>query len=227
MTRRAAVSICHPKKAASSTASDGADGPSLETLPNAFVVNVTESLPMSRLPPVLTSPPDLVRQGSHPATSPLEYFGYVLWICGPLGVMLLAIAMSVGPDRIVSLPGFGPIPETCTLHSQLGIDCPGCGLTRGFIHLAHGRFWQAWSLNPVAPFMFAYVAWQIPLAVASLWASLVHGKVIESGTASQPSAVRMDGWFFSWAKYNQWLLIGLMVALLLRWVLRLVTGGLI
>lgn len=171
---------------------------------------------MVRLPPVLTSPRSAARQEFRPS-SPLGYLGYALWLGGPLCVMLLAAMMSVGPGRSVSLPGLGQIPETCTLHTQLGIDCPGCGLTRSFIHLAHGRAQAAWHLNPIGLFMFAYVAWQIPLALVSFWAAVVPSK--------QPA--RSSGWLSNWARYNQWLLVGLMLALLLRWGVRLVTGGLI
>lgn len=170
---------------------------------------------MARLPPVLTSP----RIAAHRelrTTSLLGYVGYAIWLGGPICVMLLAATMSVGPGRSVSLPGLGQIPETCTLHTQLGIDCPGCGLTRSFIHLAHGRAQAAWQLNPIALFMFAYVAWQIPLALISFWAAIVPSKhFIQSG-----------GWLANLARYNQWLLVGLMLSLLLRWGARLATGGL-
>lgn len=185
---------------------------------------------MVRLPPVLNSSQNGARSEFRTASA-MEYLGYVLWLVGPLCVMLLAATMSVGPGRRVSLPGFGQIPETCTLHTQLGIDCPGCGLTRGFIHLAHGRVLAAWSLNPIAPFMFAYVAWQIPLALASCWTVFALGGATRAGVAPKTSqadgSVRSRGWLSSYGQYNQWLLVGLMLALLLRWAVRLVAGGLI
>ncbi len=186
---------------------------------------------MNRLPPpVLTSMHSGIRQDVPPA-SRLEYWGYALWFVGPLCVMLLAATMSVGPGRTVSLPGIGQLPETCTLHTRLGIDCPGCGLTRSFIHLAHGRVQAAWNLNPVALFMFAYVAWQIPLALVSLWAAVALGKAHRQGVPTNISeleqAPRLSGWVSSWTRYNQWLLVGLMLALLLRWGVYLVSGGFI
>lgn len=185
---------------------------------------------MVRLPPVLASSHNGARSEFRLASA-WEYLGYALWLVGPLCVMLLAASMSVGPGRSVSLPGLGQIPETCTLHTQLGMDCPGCGLTRGFIHLAHGRVLAAWSLNPIAPFMFAYVAWQIPLALTSCWTVFTRGRANRASVAtktSQPDGLaRSRGWLSSCGQYNQWLLIGLMLALLLRWGVRLVAGGLI
>jgi hypothetical protein len=92
--------------------------------------------------------------------------------------------MSVGPGREVFLPGVGTIPETCTLHARLGIDCPGCGLTRSFIHLAHGDLRAAWSLNPVGLLMFAFVAAQIPLVISLLWCNRARGNFVHSGSES-------------------------------------------
>lgn len=178
-----------------------------------------------------TSPRSGTRQEFRGSASPLRHLGHGLWLGGPLCVMFLAATMSVGPGRTVSLPWIGAFPETCTLHTQLGIDCPGCGLTRSFIHLAHGRIQAAWSLNPIAPFMFAYLAWQIPLALVSLWAVITTGNATRpnftTNTSEQERSVRLSGRLSHWAQYNQWLLVGLMLALLLRWSLLLVTGGLI
>lgn len=42
-----------------------------------------------------------------------------------------------------SLPGF----EVCSFKSLTGLPCPGCGLTRGFCAVSHGRFAEATAFN--------------------------------------------------------------------------------
>ncbi len=151
----------------------------------------------SPFPPSPQPPPPL----PHPASA------YWVWLTIPTAILLLASIMTTGSDRQVSLPGLGVLPETCTLHSRFGIDCPGCGLTRTFIHLAHGNLDAAWTLNPVGSLLFVFVLAQIPLAIGSLSKN-------RSFRAVQRIMERVTPW-------NQILLIGLLVALLVQWIVRL------
>ena len=84
-------------------------------------------------------------------------------------VLLLAAVMSVRGGRQVFLPGVGvAVPELCTAKRFLGIDCPGCGMTRSFIALAHGDVRGAWSYNPAGVWLFAIVAFQVPYRALQL-----------------------------------------------------------
>ncbi|MCO5165027.1 MAG: DUF2752 domain-containing protein [Planctomycetes bacterium] len=55
--------------------------------------------------------------------------------------------------------------------------CAGCGLTRGFVQLAHGEVVAALRLNPLTPAVFAWVVWRALelLAFVALGRRLVHG----------------------------------------------------
>jgi hypothetical protein len=131
-----------------------------------------------------------------------------LWLAAPLTVLLASALLQLGTDRDVLLPwGRWVIPETCAMHARLGVDCPGCGLTRSFIHLAHGRAKQAWELNPVSLGLFAFVVAQIPLAFA--YALRLPWRRLET-----------------WTRWNQIMLMSLMAALMLQWLWRLVRGEL-
>jgi hypothetical protein len=126
-------------------------------------------------------------------------------------LLLLAWSMTTGSERTVSLPVVGVLPETCTLYSRLGVDCPGCGLTRCFIHLAHGRIASAWGVNPVGILLFIYVGLQIPLAIAML--------------ARFHEAPRDVLWLQRINPWNEKAAILLLLALLVQWIVRLTFGA--
>ncbi len=181
-----------------------------------------------------------------PSGSPQRSLSHWLWLAGSMVILLLSWFMSTGDGREVWLPGVGVIPEICTLHTRFGVDCPGCGLTRSFIHLAHGNLRAAWALNPVSLLMFAFVASQIPLVMNLIWSRTRIGSIIEanivqaeiiqadydnsldapSPNASFPNADRIHPTCLSrWVCWNQWMLAGLMLALVLQWIVKLTMGG--
>lgn len=87
-----------------------------------------------------------------------------------VAVIVLACLLSVRGDQRVefgALHGWA-IPELCQSKALFGIDCPGCGLTRSFIHLAHGdvaasyqRHRLGWLLAIVVVMQIPYRAWAI------------------------------------------------------------------
>ena len=59
----------------------------------------------------------------------------------------------------------------CPFHWLTGLDCPLCGITRGFFALAKGQWREAIQLNALAPLaavMLLSLAWQTKW-VARLW----------------------------------------------------------
>ncbi|GLH74950.1 hypothetical protein GETHLI_34520 [Geothrix limicola] len=65
--------------------------------------------------------------------------------------MVLALSRLLPPD---GLPSFGGL-DICAFHAVTGLPCPGCGLTRAFVALAHGQVHEAWTLHPFAFPLFA------------------------------------------------------------------------
>ncbi|HLK20226.1 MAG TPA: DUF2752 domain-containing protein [Bryobacteraceae bacterium] len=43
------------------------------------------------------------------------------------------------------------INVVCAARQRLGLPCPTCGFTRGFVMTAHGRVTEAWKLSPAGP----------------------------------------------------------------------------
>jgi hypothetical protein len=59
--------------------------------------------------------------------------------------LALLATLSVFPLGLVE---HGPV--LCTFRNLFGVRCPGCGLTRAFACLMHGRLSDAWAYNPLA-----------------------------------------------------------------------------
>jgi hypothetical protein len=101
----------------------------------------------------------------------------VAWICGAL----------LGLSRLLpaqGIPSFLPGLDTCAFHAATGLPCPGCGLTRAFVAISHGRFHQAWGLHP-----FAFPLYAVCLAgLASPWG------LRRFPALSRPRTLRLARW---------------------------------
>ena len=55
-------------------------------------------------------------------------------------VVILSFTLHVRPDQRVELRRLPdcPAPEMCAWRVWAGLDCPACGLTRGFVRLVEG-----------------------------------------------------------------------------------------
>jgi len=94
-----------------------------------------------------------------------------------------------------------PLPETCPARAWSGRDCPGCGLTRSFILLAHGRFRESVHMHRLGWMMAVAVLLQFPYRLLSL------------RRPDRPLLPRPVLWVFGW---------GLIVALVVNWVANMV-----
>src|SRR5262245_38315317 len=100
-------------------------------------------------------------------TKPLTNLtGRIFAAAGVLGIG--AGVFAVGYFNPVTA-GFFPV---CPLHEMTGLNCPGCGLTRGFHALFHGDILTALHFNallPIYAFIFGYL-------VISMILTAVRGK---------------------------------------------------
>ena len=86
------------------------------------------------------------------------------------GVLTLSCVLRVESSEQVVMPVINQaLPGICTYKTWFGIGCPGCGLTRCFISLAHGDFSAAWRFNPAGILFFAVAVGQLPLRTWQLW----------------------------------------------------------
>lgn len=85
-------------------------------------------------------------------------------------ILTLAALMSVHGQERVDLPFITQaLPPLCHMKRMTGVDCPGCGLTRCFISIAHGDINRAWTFNPAGLLVFAMVVSQVPYRLYQMW----------------------------------------------------------
>lgn len=119
-----------------------------------------------------------VRHSAHDADPPdvsdadkqrsRNHHGLVLAMCA--AVVGLACVLRVTADQRVEFVGFEgvPLPRACISRTVFHVDCPGCGLTRSFIHLAAGRVDQSWSVNRVGWLLFIVLMIQFPYRISAI-----------------------------------------------------------
>ena len=86
--------------------------------------------------------------------------------------ILAAMGIVVGATAVSAVAYFNPVTAgffpQCPLHQLTGLNCPGCGLTRGFHALFHGDILGALGYNALIPFyvfLFGYIALTMVLIV--------------------------------------------------------------
>jgi hypothetical protein len=122
--------------------------------------------------------------------------------------MLAAATLQIQGEEQVTIPIVGAtLPPTCTARQFLGIDCPGCGLTRCFISVAHGDIGRAWGFNPAGILLFGFVAAQIPYRAMQIW-RMSNGR----------NPLRFD-------RLTVWLLYVAAGGLFIQWMIRHLIAG--
>jgi hypothetical protein len=79
-------------------------------------------------------------------------------------LLLLVPAAILAAARLLPAGWESPVP-LCLIKSLTGLACPGCGMTRAFLLIGHGRFADAAATHPASLPAYAIVA---GLAVAGI-----------------------------------------------------------
>jgi len=86
-------------------------------------------------------------------------------------VVVLSLLFQVRSDQRVEfswLPGI-PMPETCWSRSLFDVKCPGCGLTRSIVYLAHGDWQASWAMHRLGFLMALAILAQFPYCAVGLF----------------------------------------------------------
>jgi hypothetical protein len=121
-----------------------------------------------------------------------------------LAVVVASSLLNVNSTDAVTLPLISiQLPSLCQFRNMTSLDCPGCGLTRAFILIAHGDLAGAWRYNAAGILMFAFVTAQIPYRTAQLW------------------RIRRGRPELNWWRVGNWALAAATTALVVQWVVRM------
>ena len=98
----------------------------------------------------------------------LQHHRQILAIAVTLVVLaFLLVEVSDGRVAVRGLPQY-PLPHGCVARSLLGLNCPGCGLTRSIIHLARGDWRASWNSHRLGGILAAVIVFQIPYRLIAL-----------------------------------------------------------
>lgn len=86
----------------------------------------------------------------------------------------------------------------CPYKSNLGIDCPGCGLQRSFIELLKGNIWESIQLYPaLLPMIFMFT-----FLVAHIKFQFKHGAAILKWTFISCWVIILGNYFLKMFVYG-------------------------
>ena len=124
-----------------------------------------------------------------------------------LTASLLLQLRTTGEVALTWLPETS-LPPLCVSRTMLGVECPGCGLTRSFVALSSGDFVESFRLHRVGWLIYVSVVLQIPYRTYKL-----H-KLRQTEAAWQ--AIDQETWLVWFGRF-------LIAALIVNWLLRM--GG--
>jgi Protein of unknown function (DUF2752) len=147
------------------------------------------------------------------AAQPLrpQWLFHVTWLALPAAALILSLVLEIRNSRQVIVPLINqPLPELCSFRRLTGLDCAGCGLTRCFISISHGRLADAWRYHPAGYLLYALALFQIPWHSVQLWrlsrgqSELRPGK-IANGTVFMLAVVLLVVWIVRvWGQVLGW-----------------------
>lgn len=127
-----------------------------------------QTLPVDHRDPGGTDEPAEVADGNSQSRFMRQRHATMLALA--VSVVVLAFLLDVpGPDRVALrwLPEL-PLPQSCMSRQWFGQECPGCGLTRSFVHLAHGGWRSSLAAHRLGWLMAVAVLVQFPYRLAAM-----------------------------------------------------------
>ena len=82
-------------------------------------------------------------------------------------LLLLAPAAVLAAAMLLPAGWESPVP-LCLVKGITGLDCPGCGMTRAFLLIGHGRFAAAAAAHPAGIPAFLIVAGMAATGIARI-----------------------------------------------------------
>jgi len=179
------VALPSVREKSAPTAGNASSGP---PVPQEGDSRTPDTVPPDTVPPDTVPPVAVTPGGVTPgAVTPggVTRGGVITWLVLLTAVGGIASALRYEPPRGIRIPGFAkPLPELCNSQRMLGIDCPGCGLTRSFVLSAQQQWGRAFQIHPFGTMAFGFLMLLFPYRV---WQAsrLVRGRPPQSTTVTE------------------------------------------
>jgi hypothetical protein len=93
-----------------------------------------------------------------------------MMLVGAIAILAATFTLRLRDRETVAVRWLGiDLPPICASRWLLGVECPGCGLTRSFVALASGQLSQSLTFHRLGWLLAVAVAAQIPYRVFALW----------------------------------------------------------
>jgi len=125
---------------------------------------------------------------------------HVLFLVMCTGVIVGSFLLNVSFGSRLAMPWMEfPLPSVCQFRNLTGLDCPGCGLSRAFVSIAHGDLAAAWKYNAASLLVFALLLVQLPSRAVQIYR-------IRSGLPAfrWPRTINVTLWIVVAALFLQW-----------------------
>lgn len=124
-----------------------------------------------------------------------------------LGLVIAPLFMVLTPEKHCRLLWQEEaMPKLCGLKLLTGHDCPGCGMTRCFVCMAHGDVVQAVKFHPWGAAFYVFLLIQIPYRLYALYR--IHAN--------------LPGWYWQYSTMCLCIFFGLYFV---QWIIRLALGA--
>lgn len=153
---------------------------------------MSNALPPPGYAPVPVPPQQLDRRG-YSRSERLVTYGLA---SGALGGLLIAAVWPVA--------SIDSGQTSCLMQMWTGLPCPGCGMTRSWVHLAHGDVGGAFAYNHFGPLFFAIAAFLVGYVLLAL----VRRRPPEQVFSLVSPRIMLVGVLF-WFAYSLWRMVSL------------------
>ena len=125
-----------------------------------------------------------------------------------LGERVVAVALGVGSAIAIAVAFMWPVssvtagPSSCLLRTFVGIPCPGCGMTRSWVHLAHGDVSSAFFYNPFGMVFMGVAAFTAGYVLLAL-ARRSRPEGLFDLVRPRPAVLLVGAWL-TWSVYRVW-----------------------
>jgi len=138
-----------------------------------------------------------VTSESEMGRDPWQHYTYLV-IVGVFLILPFFLGFEPGAGNRVMI-GSCRLPYTCMTRQVFGVNCPGCGLTRSFVLLTHGRARESFTAHRVGPLLYLFFVVQVFFRVHCL------------RNIGRPLSRR-------WLWVQRWFPLSVIVLLILNWV---------